>query len=54
MGAWEPLLPPLGPSDIESPFESDIMVGRASRPCACDTSLIDSASLGQNFHNHME
>jgi hypothetical protein len=22
MGAWEPLLPPLGPSDLEFPFES--------------------------------
>jgi hypothetical protein len=26
MGAWDPLLPPLGPSDLESPSESDLIV----------------------------
>jgi hypothetical protein len=54
MGAWEPLLPPLGPIDIESLFESDLIVGRSSSPHACDYSLIDSTSCGQNLHRHME
>jgi hypothetical protein len=54
MGAWEPLLPPLGLSDLEFPFESDLIVCRSSSPCACDSSLIDSASPGQNLHRHME
>jgi hypothetical protein len=54
MGAWEPLLPPLGLSDLESPFESDLTVCRSSSPRACDSSLIDSASPGQNLHHHME
>jgi hypothetical protein len=54
MGAWEPLLPPLGPSDLEFPFESDLTVCRWSIPCACDSSLIDSVSLGHNLHHHME
>jgi hypothetical protein len=54
MGAWEPLLPPLVPSDIESPSEYDLIVCRSSRPHACDSSLIDSSSPGQNLHHHME
>jgi hypothetical protein len=54
IGAWEPLLPPLGPSDIEFPFESDLTFYRSSNPRACDSSLIDSAKPYQNFHRHME
>jgi hypothetical protein len=54
MGAWEPLLPPLGPSGLEYPSESDLVVCRSSSPRACDSSLIDSASPGQNLHRHME
>ena len=54
MGAWDPLLPPLGPSDLESPFEYDLIVYRSSSPHACDSSLIDSVSPGQCFHHHME
>jgi hypothetical protein len=54
MEEWEPLLPPLGPSDLESLFESDLTVCRSSIPFACDSSLIDYASPGQNLHNHME
>jgi hypothetical protein len=54
MGAWEPLLPPLGPSDFESPSESDLIVCRSSSSHTCDSSLIDSASPGQNLHHHME
>ena len=54
MGAWESLLPPLSPSDLESPFESNLIVCRSSSPCACDYSLIDSASPGQNLHCHMK
>jgi hypothetical protein len=54
MGAWEPLLPRLGSSDIEFPFESDLTICRSSIPCACDYSLIDSSSPGQNLHPHME
>jgi hypothetical protein len=54
MGAWEPLLPPLGPSGLECPSESDLVVCRSSSPCACDSSPIDSASTGQNLHHHME
>jgi hypothetical protein len=45
MGEWEPLLPPLGPSDLESPFESDLIFCRSSSPHACYSSLIDSSSL---------
>jgi hypothetical protein len=54
MGAWEPLLPPLGPSDLESPSESDLIVCRSSSPRDCDSLLIDSANPDQNFHHHME
>jgi hypothetical protein len=54
MGAWEPLLPPLGPSDIESLSESDLVVCRSSSPCACDSLLIDFAILGQSLHHFME
>jgi hypothetical protein len=54
MGAWEPLFPPLGPSDLESPSDSDLVVCRSSSPCAHDSSLIDSANLGHNLHRHME
>jgi hypothetical protein len=44
MEAWEPLLPPLCPSDLEPPSKSDLIVYRSSSPHACDSSLIDSAS----------
>jgi hypothetical protein len=54
MGEWEPLLHPLGLSDLEFPFESDLIVCRSSSPCAYDSSLIDSSSPGQNLHRHME
>jgi hypothetical protein len=54
MGEWEPLLPPLGPSGIDYPSESNLIVCRSSSPHACDSSLIDSASPGQNLHRHME
>jgi hypothetical protein len=54
MGAWEPLSPPLSPSGIEYPSEFDIIVCRSSSPHACDSSLIDFASPGQNLHRHME
>jgi hypothetical protein len=54
MGAWEPLLPPLGPSGLEYPSESDLVVSRSSSPRDRDSLLIDSASPGQNLHYHME
>jgi hypothetical protein len=54
MVAWEPFLPPLGPSGLEYPFESDLVVSRSSIPCDHDSSLIDSTSPGQNLHHHME
>jgi hypothetical protein len=54
MGAWEPLLPPLGPSGLEYPSEFDLVVSRSSSPRDHDSSLIDSASPGQNLHHHME
>jgi hypothetical protein len=54
MGAWEPLHPPFGPSGLEYPSESDLVVCRSSSPCACDSSLIDSVNPGQNLHHHME
>jgi hypothetical protein len=54
MGAWEPLLPPLGPSRLEYPSESDLIFCRSSSPHACDSLLIDSASPSQNLHRHME
>ena len=54
MGAWESLLPSLGPSGLEYPSESDLIVCRSSSPRARDSSLIDSASPDQNFHRHME
>ena len=41
-------------SDLEFPFESDLTVCRSSNPHACDSSLIEYASLGQNLHRHME
>jgi hypothetical protein len=44
MEAWEPFLPPLGPSGLESPFESDLIVCRSSSPCSCDSTPIDSAN----------
>jgi hypothetical protein len=54
MGAWEPLLPPLGPSGLEYLSESNLVVSRSSSPRDCVSSLIDSASPGQNLHLHME
>jgi hypothetical protein len=54
MGAWEPLLPHLGPSGLEYPSEYDLIVSRSSIPRDRDSSLIDSASPGQNLHRHME
>jgi hypothetical protein len=48
------LFPPLGPSDLESPSESDLIVCRSSSPHACDYFLIDSTSPGQSPHHHME
>jgi hypothetical protein len=54
MGAWEPLLPPLGPIGLGYPSKSDLIVCRSSGPHACDSSLIDSASPSQNLHHHME
>jgi hypothetical protein len=54
MGVWEPLLPPLGPSDLEFPFEFDLVVCISSSLCACDSSLIDFVGSGQNLHRHME
>jgi hypothetical protein len=54
MGAWEPLLTPLGPSGLEYPSESDLIVSRSSSPCDRDSLLIDSASPGQYLHRHME
>jgi hypothetical protein len=52
--AWAALLPSLGPSGLEYPSEFDLIVCRSSSPRARDSSLIDSASPGQNFHHHME
>jgi hypothetical protein len=54
MGAWDPLLPPLGSSDLESPSEFDLVVCRSSSPHAGDSSLIDSTSPDQSLHCHME
>jgi hypothetical protein len=54
MGAWEPLLPPLGPSGLEYPSESDLVVSRSSSPRDRDSSRIDYASTSQNLHRHME
>jgi hypothetical protein len=54
IGACKPFLPPLGPSGLESPSESDLIFCRSSIPCASDSSLIESASPGQNLHHHME
>jgi hypothetical protein len=54
MGAWEPLFPPLGPSDLEYPSEYVLIVCRSSSPRARDSSLIDSVSLGQNLYHHTE
>jgi hypothetical protein len=54
MVAWEPLLPPLGLSDFESPYEFDLIVCRSSSPHPCDSLLIDFSSLGQSLHHHME
>jgi hypothetical protein len=54
MGAWEALLPSLGPSGLEYPFESNLIFCRSSSPHAHDSSLVESANLGQNFHCHME
>jgi hypothetical protein len=54
MGAWDALLPPLGPSDIESSSQSDLIVCRSSRPHDCDSLLIESSSPGQSLHHHIE
>jgi hypothetical protein len=54
MGEWEPLLPLLGPSDLESPSESELVVCRSSSPSACNYSLIDFASPDQSLHRHIE
>jgi hypothetical protein len=54
MAAWEPLFPPLGPSRLEYPSESNLVVSRSSSPRDRDSLLIDSASTDQNLHRHME
>jgi hypothetical protein len=54
LAAWEPLLPPLVPSGLEYPSESDLVVSRSSSPRDCDSSLIDSTSPGHSLHRHME
>jgi hypothetical protein len=54
MGAWEPLHPPLGPSDLDFPCESDLAIYRSSSPYSCDSLLIDSVGPSQNLHRHME
>jgi hypothetical protein len=54
MGAWEPSLPPIRPSDLESPSESDRVVCRSSSPHACYYSLIESSSPGQSLPCHKE
>jgi hypothetical protein len=54
MGAWEPFLPPFGPSDLESLVEYDLTICRSSIPYACDSSLIDYVGPSQNLHHHME
>ena len=54
MGAWEPLLPSLGPSGLEYPSESDLVVCISSSPCASDSSLIEFASPAQSLHRHIE
>ena len=51
MGA---LAPPLGPSWLEYPSKSDLVVSRSSSPRDRDSSLIESASPGQNLHHHMD
>jgi hypothetical protein len=48
------LIPPLVPSDLKSPFESDITICISSSPRAYDSLLIDSSSPNQNLHRHME
>jgi hypothetical protein len=53
-GAWDPLLPPLGLSGLESAFDFDIVFYISSISCACDSSLIDSACPNLNIHLHME
>jgi hypothetical protein len=35
MGAWEPLLPPIGPSNLVFPLESDLTVCETSSPGIC-------------------
>jgi hypothetical protein len=47
------LLPPLGSSGLESPFESDLFICRSSIPDACDSSLIEYSIPNQNPHRHM-
>jgi hypothetical protein len=54
MGEWEPLLPPFGLSDLEFPFEFDLIVCRSPIPRAFDSSPLESYSPGQNLHLHME
>jgi hypothetical protein len=54
MGEGEALIPPLGLSSLEFPFESILVVCRSSRFHSCDSSLIDSTILVQNLHSHME
>jgi hypothetical protein len=54
MGAWEPLIPPPGPSRLWYPSESDLVVCRSLSPRDHDSSLINSTSPGQNLHHHMK
>jgi hypothetical protein len=54
MGACEPLLLPLGPSDLKFPFDSDLTICRSSSLFSCDSLLIDSTSPGHNLHHYME
>jgi hypothetical protein len=54
MGAWERLLPPLGPNGLEYLSEFDLIVSRSSSPHDHDSLLIDFVSPSQNLHHHME
>jgi hypothetical protein len=54
MGTWEPLFPPLSPSELEYLSNSDLVLSRSSSPHDHDSSLINSASPGQNLHHHIK
>jgi hypothetical protein len=50
MGAWEPLLPPIGPSNLVFPLESSLVFCKTSSPGICE--LSSPVFMDVEFHSN--